>query len=132
MWVYVERQTLAKHYFFGHATDTTNRIQLYSKYGNLCLGLGDSHETSVNIQQLDNQRWYHITLTWNNPVYSVYVDGALEASGTYTGLTQLADHADIGNNGLSRDKGLNGKIDDVQIYDHALNSGEITRLVAGN
>ena len=132
MWVYIERNTLSKHYFFGHATDTDNRIQLYSKYGNLCLGLGDSHETSVNIQHLQKQRWYHITLTWNEPIYNVYVDGVLKASGTYTGLAQLADHADIGNNGASRDKGLNGKIDNVQIYDRALNSAQITRLFVGN
>jgi hypothetical protein len=60
------------------------------------------------------------------------VDGVLKASGTYSGLTQVSDHADIGNNGFSRDKGLDGKIDDVQIYNYALNYAEITRIFVTN
>jgi Concanavalin A-like lectin/glucanases superfamily/Right handed beta helix region/PKD domain len=132
MWVYVQKQTLSRHYFFGHITATTNRIQLYDKYGYLCLGLGDSQETSVNIQRLQNKRWYHIVLTWNKPTYNVYVNGALKASGTYSGLTAFADHADIGNNGLGRNMGLNGKIDDAYIYNRVLNADEIIRLYVGN
>ena len=131
MWVYVQRQTLSRHYFFGHVTGTANRIQLYDKYGYLCLGLGDSQETSVNIQRLQNKKWYHIVLTWNKPTYNVYVNGVLKASGAYSGLTAFADHADIGNNGLGRDMGLNGKIDDVHIYNRVLTADELIRLYVG-
>lgn len=130
MWVYVEKQTLSRHYLFGHANESLqNRIQLYLKYGNLCLGLGDSHDTAKNIQQLQNQRWYHIALTWNQTAYRLYVDGTSKALGTYSGLTGFADHADIGNNGIYRDKALNGKIDDVLIYNRPLNADEIVQLV---
>jgi len=133
MWVYVERQTLSRHYLFGHTTESmANRIQLYLKYGNLCLGLGNSHETHTNIQRLQNQKWYHIALTWSPTTYSVYVDGLLKASGVYPGLTGLAGHADIGNNGASRDKALNGKIDDVRIYDRVLGAAEIAQLAVGD
>jgi hypothetical protein len=133
MWVYVEKQTLSKHYLFGYAGDAlTNRIQLYLKYGNLCLGLGNSHSTSTDIQQLQMEQWYHITLTWSPTTYEVYVDGSLKASGTYAGLTELAGHADIGNNGMNRDKALNGSIDDVMIYNRALNADEIAQLAVGN
>jgi heat shock protein HspQ len=130
MWVYVQKQTLPSHYFFGHVTNTTNRIQLYDKNGYLCLGLGDSLDTRVNIQRLRNRIWYHIVLTWNKSAYNVYVNGMLKASGTYSGLTAFADHADIGNNGLGRDMGLNGKIDDMRIYNRALNANEIIQLYA--
>jgi hypothetical protein len=61
----------------------------------------------------------------------VYVNGVLKASGTYSGLTAFADHADIGNNGFGRNMGLNGKIDDVQIYNRVLNADEIIRLDVG-
>jgi hypothetical protein len=133
MWVYSEKQTLSRHYLFGHANESlTNRIQMYLKYGNLCLGLGNSHETRMNIQRLENKQWYHIALTWNSTTYYVYVDGLLKASGTYPGLTELAGYADIGNNGINRDKALNGKIDDVRIYDRVLNAGEIAQLAFGN
>ena len=129
MWVYMDKQTLSRHYLFGHASSTlTNRIQLYLKYGNLCLGLGNSHETRMDIQQLQLQQWYHIALTWNEGTYNVYVNGVLMATGTYSGLTGLADHADIGNNGVTRDKGLNGSIDDVMVYNRALNALEIMSL----
>ena len=133
MWVYVQRQTLSRHYLFSHADESLkNRIQLYLKYGNLCLGLGDSYETRTNIQQLQNRRWYHIAMTWGPTTYKVYVDGLLKASGTYPGLTKLSDHADIGNYCISRDKALNGKIDDVRIYNRVLDTSEIARLAVGD
>jgi hypothetical protein len=132
MWVNVTGQTLSRHYLFGHASQAlTNRIQLYLKYGQLCLGLGDSHETRMNIQQFENQIWYHIALTWSPTTYNIYINGSPKASGTYTGLTEITGHADIGNNGINRDKALNGKIDDVRIYNRALNVNEISQLVIG-
>jgi hypothetical protein len=133
MWVYVDKLTMSRHYLFGHAGEKLdNRIQLYLKYGYLCLGLGDSHETHKNIQQLQTHRWYHVALTWNWTGYRVYVDGSSKALGTYSGLTGFADHADIGNNGIYRDKALNGKIDDVRIYNRALSADEIAQLFVGN
>jgi hypothetical protein len=130
MWVNVTGQTLSRHYLFGHASEAlTNRIQLYLKYGQLCLGLGDSHETCTNIQQLENHIWYHIALTWSPTTYCVYVDGSLKASGTYTGLNELKGHADIGNNGINRDKALDGSIDDVRIYNRALDANEIAQIM---
>jgi hypothetical protein len=129
MWAYINQQTMSIHYLFGHTTETmTDRIQLYLKYGNLCLGLGDSHETRMDIQQLQNQKWYHIALTWDKGVYNIYVNGTLMANGTYSGLTGFADHADIGNNGLTRDKGFDGSIDDVLVYERALTADDIAGL----
>jgi hypothetical protein len=129
MRVYPERYTLSKHYLFGHSAGTSaNRVQLYLEFGSLCLGLGNSHDTSINIQQLQTQQWYHITLTWNPTTYNVYVDGQLKASGAYSGLSAFAANAEIGNNGITRDKALNGKIDEVIIYNRALSADEIAQL----
>lgn len=133
MWVYVERQTMSRHYLFGHADQNlNNRIQLYLKYGSLCVGLSDSHETQTNIYTLENQRWYHVALTWSSTSYRVYVDGAARVVGAFPGLTGFADYADIGNNGIYRNKALNGKIDDVRIYNRALSSSEIAQLAGDN
>jgi hypothetical protein len=129
MWVYMDKQTMDMHYLFGLASPTlTNRIQLYLKYGNLCLGLGDSHETSTDIQQLQNKKWYHIALTWSKGTYNVYVNGSLKANGAYSGLTGLSDYADIGNNGITREKAFNGSIDDMLIYNRSLEAAEIAQL----
>ncbi len=129
MWVYCEKLTLARHYLFGHATEPlANRIQLYLKYGNLCVGLGDSHATSENIFQLQTQRWYHVTLVWSGTTYRVYVDGLLRALGTHSGLTEFGNYAEIGNNGINRNKAIYGKLDDVRVYNLALSAVEIAQL----
>ena len=129
MWVYPQIQTLSRHYLFGHADNgLTDRLQLYLKYGNLCLGLGDSHETKMDIQQLYTDQWYHVAVTWSNASYNVYVNGVLMASGTYSGLSAFTKNADIGNNGMTRDKAFNGKIDEVRVYNRALNALEISQL----
>jgi hypothetical protein len=130
MWIYVNEYTLSRHYLFGHAdSGLTNRIQLYIRYGNLCLGLGDSHETAINIERLQNYQWYHIALTWSWGNYKVYVNSQEKQSGPYSGLSSFASTAEIGNNGMSRDKAFNGKIDEVRIYNRALSAAEISDLV---
>jgi hypothetical protein len=83
----------------------------------------------MNIRQLNNNQWCHIALTWSCGSYNVYVNGVLMASGTYSGLTELAGYADIGNNGITRDKAFDGKIDEVRVYNRTLNALEIAQLV---
>ena len=125
-------------YFFGHTSSSTSwadRIQLYMSNGDsqLDLGLGGSHTTATNIAALSTGTWYHIALTWHNGDYSVYVDGVSKASGTYTGLSTLGSVADIGNNGSSSDRTepFNGVIDDVRIYDKALDADEVNAIYEG-
>ncbi len=118
-------------YFFGHTTGTWgSRIQLYANNGSLCVGMGDSHVTATNIATLALQTWEHIALTWNGTQYSVYLNGTLLTSGTYTGLTNLNSSADIGNdgNGTVRNEAMNGLIDRVKIYNRSLTSDEISTL----
>jgi len=132
-WIYPESFSSTGQFLFGHATQPwSNRIQLYTDdaSGNLDLGLGDSHTRHTNIQDLNTNIWYHITLTWDGTNYVVYVDGGAKASGTYTGLPILETYADIGNNGYSsnRSEAFSGIIDDVRIYNRALNAAEVSEL----
>ena len=119
-------------YLFGHTVGTwSNRIQLYIRDGNLGLGLGDTNSRHTNISSIQLRRWYHVVLTWNGSSYAVYVDGSESATGTYSGLTQLNDFADIGNTGNPswRDQeAFSGVIDDVRIYNRALNADEVLEL----
>lgn len=118
-------------YFFGHTVGTTwsNRIQLYTSNGQLGVGMGSTHSSSVNIATLALNKWYNLALSWNATNYYVYLDGAQVASGTYTGLTTLAATADIGNDaGAARDESLNGKIDRCRIYNRCLSASEISVL----
>jgi hypothetical protein len=120
--------TAGVQFLFGHSVGAwSNRIQLYVENGALCLGLGDSHVTAAGIAAIAAQTWYDIAFTWNGTQYTVYVDGASKASGTYTGLTSLASTVDIGNDGLAsvRSEAMSGQVDRVRLYSRALSSAEI-------
>jgi tetratricopeptide (TPR) repeat protein len=120
-------------YFFGHGTAPfwTNRIQLYCDNGDrqLDVGLGNSHTRHTGVVTLSPGTWYHIVLTWDHGTFVVYVNGRAEARGTYAGLEGFNSVADIGNDGrtdgLQRDETLCGLIDDVSLFDHALNEYEV-------
>jgi len=122
------------HYIFGHTTTPAyaNRIQLYTddSFGNLDLGLGDSHVRATAIQDLDTGIWYCIALTWDGTDFAVYVEGILKASGTYSGLSSIHTFADIGNNGdaNNRSQSWDGLIDHVRTYNRALSATEIQAI----
>jgi hypothetical protein len=123
------------HYLFGHTRTTdpwSDRIQLYvdDPNGNLDLGLGGSHITDTNIAVLELQKWHHVALTWDTGTYSVYVNGSVKASGSYTGLNSLAAFADIGNDGSTEygNESFDGVIDDVRLYNRALSECEIAEI----
>ena len=126
-------------YIFGHGTSPywSNRIQLYLDEGNrrLDIGLGDTHTRFTGIKNFQPERWYHIALTWDNDNYVVYVDGLPEVSGIYAGFDQIGSVADIGNDGRNdgtqRNESFKGLIDDVAVFDHALNECEIMQLYNG-
>lgn len=120
-------------FLFGHMTDDSNFIWLYTISGQLALGLGDNSTLATNIAALSADQQYHIALTWNAGSYTVYVNGLAASTGAYTGLNSLAATADIANMGTAayRNQGLgfNGLIDDVQIFQHSLSTEEIATLV---
>ncbi len=88
--------------------------------------------------------WQHITITWENYVVSdvnakkVYVNGALKQTDATTGPgggDPLATHVDnlvIGGrlNATYNDRGYDGLLDDVKIYDIVLPCWKIARMVA--
>ncbi len=119
-------------YLFGHTVGTwSNRIQLYITDGDLRLGLGGTHSRHAGIATFSTHSWRHVALSWNGTEYAVYVDGLEKATGSYSGLTDLSAIADIGNTGnpsFRDQEAFSGVIDDVFIYDRALNADEILAL----
>ena len=57
----------------------------------------------------------------------VYINGDLEAEGTFTGFNELMGFADIANDGAQtgRDEGWLGVIDEFCLYDRVLSAKEI-------
>ena len=72
--------------------------------------------------------WQHVTLWWNGNIMRTYVDGELEHESDFTGssITFAAGafrFGSFGNNEL-----LDGAIDELKIYNRALQESEITNL----
>ena len=112
-----------RRYIFGHTTQPAfaNRIQLYTAGTAptvLGLGLGDTHAKDTG-STLSTGPWYHVVLVKDATNYWVYLNTALDMSGTYTGLSALQTYADIGNDGnpSERTESWNGVIDEVRISD---------------
>ncbi|MFC1603487.1 LamG domain-containing protein [Planctomycetota bacterium] len=139
MWGYLSApQPAQTRYFFGHTTQPpyNNRIQLYMDNSDteLDLGLGSSHTLQTGIMILELETWYHVALTWDNGDYVVYVNGEEVASGTYTGLAAIHDFAWFGNDGNPETEGteaFGGLLDEVRLYNRALNAVEILASMTG-
>ena len=122
---WVKADALAdRRYIFGHTTQPAfaNRIQLYTAGTAptvLGLGLGDTHSKDTGSTTLSTGPWYHVVLVKDATNYWVYLNTALDMSGTYTGLSALQTYADIGNDGnpSERTESWNGVIDEVRISD---------------
>ena len=125
-------------YFFGHTTQPqwANRIQIYmqdtvdldSRW--LDIGLGNSHAQDTDIVELPMEQWLHIALTWDAGNYVVYVNGEVVSSGAYAGLSEIHPTANIGNDGsIGPYESFAGLLDDVRLYDHALNAAEILTVM---
>ena len=119
-------------FLFGHTLDNTNYISLYTVTGKLALGLGNNILIASDIAVLESDAMYHVALTWEGTTYAVYVEGQQMAGGTFSGLTALAPTADIANMGTPESRtqnlGLDGIVDDVQIFNRALPEKEIVAL----
>ena len=82
-------------------------------------------------------QWTHVSVTYDGAVLKLYINGALEASTPATGILSgnyyytLGADPGYGCGGFLRYL-LNGNMDDLRIYDHALTAGEVAYIAAGN
>jgi len=137
MWSYLAdpQAPTSGRYFFGHTTQPqwTNRVQLYMQDADvtnpttlLDIGLGDNHNRQNDIVELPLEEWVHVAMTWDSGTYAVFVNGEEVATGSYSGLTEIHPTANIGNDGSSGPyEAFVGKLDEVRLYDHALDATEI-------
>ncbi len=76
--------------------------------------------------------WYFMAMSIAGQDINYYVNGLYAGSftGTYEKAVDGDEHAYIGTNRTAADRFFNGKIDDVRIYNKALNEKEILALYA--
>jgi len=82
-------------------------------------------------------QWYHIAVVRTATNKYIYINGALSGSGTKNNPTKVnTNYAVIGGSqgnttAVPTDNALNGYLQDVRIYDHALSAAEIKELARG-
>jgi len=117
-------------FIIGHVCNNMNRICLYTVEGKLAVGMGSTAKLKEDIANLTTEKPIHLALSWKNTDYAVYVDGQKKAEGKFSGLTEFNKTMDIGNYGdpAFRSLGFIGRIDDIRIYNCALNPEEVKDL----
>lgn len=88
---------------------------------------GDWHDTNIT---LNLGTWYHVTFTYDGTTAKFYIGSELQDEHSLAGRS-LSGTLRIGNRVQQIDEGINGNIDDVRIYDYALNSTQVSNLSSG-
>jgi len=91
------------------------------------LYLGGDHVQSR--EDINKDIWYHIAGTYDGDELKIYVDGGPPTTNPVGGLTGVYDDAYIGGRGTHYFK---GKIDDVRVYNYALDMFEIWDAMSGD
>lgn len=112
----------------GWALQLNAANQLDFVYGN-----GSVFPSVVSTTTVADDTFHHLVAILNGTSMQIYVDGALDATATYSGIPSPST-ANSGNIRLGDhyqfSRPLEGLLDDVRIYDHALSQSEISALAS--
>lgn len=92
---------------------------------------GNTRTLTTSGSALSVDTWYHVAIVYSNGSQQIYIDGVERASSTNTGsLRTNSDPLYIGTDlNFIGSRNFNGAIDEVAIYDQALNADEIDVLM---
>ena len=78
-------------------------------------------------------QWYHLVITFSagNP-FKIYINGVLSYTGGNSNINALSNDNIIGAGNSSGGNGLDGKIDQVRIFNTALTQSQVTQLYQEN
>jgi len=93
---------------------------------------GDWQTSANNITTtttINDGNWHHIVYVNNNGSITIYIDGISSATGTHSLVTQTVSNGNqIGNWDANNAESWQGKIDQVRIFNTALNSTQVGEL----
>ena len=77
-----------------------------------------------------SSEWTHVVSTWDGSLIRHYQDGNLVSSSSYSGTVNISDASlTIGINSGYDDRRFHGTLDEVYLYNHSLDAGEINALL---
>jgi hypothetical protein len=109
----------------GYGQHATGNKEITSYYYNDKIGCNTYNEdlsATISLNQ-----WYHVICTYDGTNMSLYINGQLNATKTFT-LNIVLGNFRIGTNPTSGNEYFQGIIDEVAIYNRSLNSTEIALL----
>jgi Concanavalin A-like lectin/glucanases superfamily len=92
-----------------------------------CFSDGNNSDGAVEVTALNTGNWFHITFVVNGTVQKIYVNGVLEGTENTHGTSTAGVQTVIGNK-YDFSASFDGTIDDVRVYNRALNATEVADL----
>lgn len=87
----------------------------------------ENYAANVAVASINPQEWNHIVGTWDGTTIRIYVNGVEGASDAYAGTITSSHPFEIGRLGGNAFN-LDGKLDDVRIYNRVLSLAEVKAL----
>ena len=84
----------------------------------------------LNYNPVNNLTWYHFLIVKSGNSYSYFVNGVLDKTSVAT-ISPLSQLSELRFGSIGGAEHLNGKLDDIGIWDRALTQTEITTLYTG-
>lgn len=104
-------------------SNTANRI-------GFCIANGSIYNMTVMTSDLPLNTWTHLTGTFDGSTIKIYVNGVLNNSTTTTfnAIVYSGANLNIGSWSNANNYPINGKLNDVRIYDHCLSAKEVKEI----
>jgi len=102
------------------------------KYLQFRIGINGERRTVTSNAQIPLNQWVHVAGTFDGSSLKAYINGQLNSTANYSGNIQNTSNPIYIGDSQFWSRGLDGKIDEVKIYNKALTSGEIANLFVSN
>ena len=101
--------------------------------GDISFNVNSSISVSTNDNSIEDDRWYHIAVTYDDTTYTLYVDGVFIDS-TTSGVAPTPNDSDMRLGAMARSTNLptnyyNGWLDELRIWDVALSTDQIRMMM---
>jgi hypothetical protein len=91
----------------------------------------DGTDWRVTSTAINNNQWHDIAYIFNNGTYSLYVDGVIEYTGVGAASITTGRVSILGKVATVSMRFFQGSLDDIRIYNTALNSNDISQVFNG-
>ncbi|MBN1817112.1 MAG: LamG domain-containing protein [Sedimentisphaerales bacterium] len=109
----------------------TNNNAMCVHFNGLAPGAGMPGNGPNGTISVNDNFWHHVCGTYDGEMIRLYIDGVLDVSGPYSGLINTSTYpVQIGANAQQANRIWDGAMDDVRVYNYALDEAAIRAMTA--